>query len=120
MGFNKTCGCSTPSIPGQNNSTLTHWTSPDQQRRDQPQIVELPQLRGIAFRVLAEGLVWSRARGHGARRGPRECGWWGLGNLLSQVADPFLLLILGQSQQEHVPGRGHIVVYCGGGHEVLG
>lgn len=28
------------------------------------------------------------------------------------MADPFLLLVLGQGQQEHVPGRGHIVVYC--------
>lgn len=28
------------------------------------------------------------------------------------MADPFLLLVLGQGQQEHVPGRGHVVVYC--------
>lgn len=28
------------------------------------------------------------------------------------MADPFLLLILGEGQQKHVPGRGHIVVYC--------
>lgn len=28
------------------------------------------------------------------------------------MADPFLLLILGEGQEKHVPGRGHIVVYC--------
>lgn len=82
-------------------------------------MVKLPQLSCIAFRVLAEGLVWSRASGHRTRWGSWKCGWWGLGDLLSKVANPFLLLILGQGQQEHVPGRGHIVVYCRGWHKVF-
>lgn len=35
------------------------------------------------------------------------------------MANPFLLLILGQGQQEHVPGRGHIVVYFARSNNVL-
>lgn len=61
-------------------------------------MVELPQLSCIAFRVLAEGLVWSGASGHGTRRGPRKRGGGRFGDLLSEVADPFLLLILGEGQ----------------------
>lgn len=36
---------------------------------DLGETVKLPQLSCIAFRIPAEGLVWSRASGHGARRG---------------------------------------------------
>lgn len=90
-----------------------------QEPTHQSQIVKLPQFSCIAFRVLAEGLVWSRASGHRTRWGSWKCGWWGLRDLLSKVANPFLLLILGQGQQEHVPGRGHIVVYCRGRHKVF-
>lgn len=74
--------------------------------------MSLPELPCIAFRILAERLVWSGASGHGARRGPWKCGWRSLGDLLPEVSDPFLLLICCQGQQEHVSGRGHIVVYC--------
>lgn len=73
---------------------------------------ELPQLSCIALRVLAEGLVWSGASGHGTGRGSGKRGGRRFGDLLSEVADPLLLLILGEGQEKHVPGRGHIVVYC--------
>lgn len=85
-----------------------------QKHKNESWSVELPQLSCIAFRVPAEGLVWPRASGHRTRRGSWECRWWGLGNLLSKVTDPFLLFVLTQGQQEHVPGRGHIVIYCKG------
>lgn len=75
-------------------------------------MVSLPELPCIAFRILAERLVWSGASGHGTRRGPGKCGWRSLGDLLPEVSNPFLLLICCQGQQEHVSGRGHIVVYC--------
>ena len=74
--------------------------------------VRLPWLACDAFGVLAEGLVGCGAGGHGARRRPQEGGGRCFGDLLAQVADPFLLLVLCQGQQEHVPGRGHIVVHC--------
>lgn len=35
------------------------------------------------------------------------------------MADPFLLLILGEGQQEHVPRRGHIVVYFAWSDDLL-
>lgn len=108
--------CSTPSLTAQNNITVPYCMSCNYLIRGggggESQVVKLPQLSCIAFRVLAEGLVWSRASGHRTRWGSGKCGWWSLGDLLSKVADPFLLLILSQGQQEHVPGRGHIVVYC--------
>lgn len=78
-----------------------------------PQNVELPQLSCIAFRVLAERLVRSRASRHRTRGGSWKCRWGSFRNLLPEVADPLLLLVLGEGQQKHVPGRGHIVVYCG-------
>ena len=71
----------------------------------------LPWLPCDAFGVPAEGLVCYGAGGDGAGGGPGEGGGRGLGDLLAQVADPLLLLVLGQCQQEHVPRRRHVVVY---------
>lgn len=68
------------------------------------QTSRLPQLSRVAFRVLAEGLVGYRAGGQRTRRGSRKRSRRGLGDLLSQMADPLLLLLLGQGQQEHVSG----------------
>ena len=73
--------------------------------------VFLPWLSCDAFGVPAEGLVCYGAGGDGAGGRPREGGGRGLGDLLAQVADPLLLLVLGQGQQEHVPCRRHVVVY---------
>lgn len=75
---------------------------------------QLPGFARDVFRISAEGLVGYGAGGHGARRGPGEGGGRCLGNLLAQVADPLLLLLLGQCQQEHVACRGDVVVHCGG------
>lgn len=70
----------------------------------------LPWLARHVFGVLAEGLVCYGAGGHGAWRRPCESGRRGLGNLLAEMTDPFLLLVLGQGQKQHVSGRCHIVI----------
>jgi len=80
--------------------------------------LNLPWLPGDAFGIPAEGLVCYGARGDAARGGPGEGGGRGLRDLLAQVADPLLLLVLGQGEQKHFARRRHVVVHWTEGGKV--